>query len=209
MRESPAAQKLTESLITAVRLQRHLACRVIIATQEPTISPRLLDLCSFTLVHRFTSPDWLKVLRNHLAAASLETSTARHVLRLGSTSVQGIGQNWYYPRREQASLRGTNLPSTNPTPTLSPPGYGVVRAGIRLDSRPEKPAPDTRSADIFLVAVPRPPNALLILLKFIGYTRHEFSGDIYEFKDVAKQRGELCFNHFVDDVVYKAVLSNL
>ncbi len=48
---------------------------MIIATQEPTISPRLLDLCSFTLVHRFTSPDWLKVLRNHLAAASLETST--------------------------------------------------------------------------------------------------------------------------------------
>jgi hypothetical protein len=75
MRESPAAQKLTESLITAVRLQRHLACRVIIATQEPTISSRLLDLCSFTLVHRFTSPDWLKVLKNHLAAVSLETST--------------------------------------------------------------------------------------------------------------------------------------
>ena len=45
----------------------------------------------------------------------------------------------------------------------------------------------------------------MILLKFIGYTRHEFSGDIYEFKDVAKQRGELCFNHFVDDVVYPIV----
>lgn len=75
MRESPAEQKLTESLITAVRLQRHLACRVVIATQGPTISPRLLDLCSFTLVHRFTSLDWLKVLGNHLAAASLEMST--------------------------------------------------------------------------------------------------------------------------------------
>lgn len=75
LRESPAAQKLTESLVTAVRLQRHLACRVIIATQEPTISPRLLDLCSFTLVHRFTSPDWLNALKNHLAAVSLETST--------------------------------------------------------------------------------------------------------------------------------------
>ena len=49
----------------------------------------------------------------------------------------------------------------------------------------------------------------MILLKFISYTRHEFSGDIYEFKDIAKQRGELYFNHFVDDVVYKAFLSNL
>ena len=43
----------------------------------------------------------------------------------------------------------------------------------------------------------------MILLKLVGYTRHEFSGDIYGFKDVAKQRGELCFNHFADDVVYK------
>jgi len=75
LRESAAAQKLTESLITTVRLQRHLACRVIIATQEPTISPKLLDLCSFTLVHRFTSPDWMKALKSHLAAASMDTST--------------------------------------------------------------------------------------------------------------------------------------
>ena len=49
----------------------------------------------------------------------------------------------------------------------------------------------------------------MILLKFIGYTRHEFSGDIYECEDVAEQRDELYFNHFVDDVVDKAVLSNL
>lgn len=93
MRESPAAQKLTESFITAVRLQRHLACRVIIATQEPTISPRLLDLCSFTLVHRFTSPDWLQVLKNHLAAASLETSTRTHSDVLEQILIQIINLN--------------------------------------------------------------------------------------------------------------------
>ena len=49
----------------------------------------------------------------------------------------------------------------------------------------------------------------MFLLKFIDYTRHEFSGDIYECEDVAKQRDELCFNHFVDDVVDKAFLNNL
>lgn len=42
LRESAAAQKLTESLVTIIGLQRHLACRVIIATQEPTIFPKLL-----------------------------------------------------------------------------------------------------------------------------------------------------------------------
>ena len=46
-----------------------------LATQEPTISPRLLDLCSFTLVYRFTSPDWLKVLKTHLVAALLHILT--------------------------------------------------------------------------------------------------------------------------------------
>ncbi|KAI9163882.1 hypothetical protein HJFPF1_05512 [Paramyrothecium foliicola] len=62
---------LTETLLSTIRLQRHLGARVIISTQEPTISPRLLDLCSVTIVHRFTSPDWLHSLRKHLAGASL------------------------------------------------------------------------------------------------------------------------------------------
>ncbi|KAL9631194.1 MAG: hypothetical protein Q9164_006022, partial [Protoblastenia rupestris] len=48
---------------------RHLACRVVIATQEPTVSPRLIDLCSMTLIHRFTSPNWLDALKGHLAGA--------------------------------------------------------------------------------------------------------------------------------------------
>src|SRR5204863_353082 len=59
------------ALLQVIRLQRHLGTRVIISTQEPSISPKLLDLCSVTIVHRFTSPDWLKTLRRHLAGASL------------------------------------------------------------------------------------------------------------------------------------------
>lgn len=72
MSQTVAAKKLSESLKTVIRLQRHLATRVIIATQEPTISTELLDLCSVTLVHRFTSPAWLKALKSHLAAPSAE-----------------------------------------------------------------------------------------------------------------------------------------
>lgn len=62
---------LTNSLLSNIRLQRHLGLRVIISTQEPTISPKLLDLCSVTIVHRFTSPDWLQSLKKHLAGASI------------------------------------------------------------------------------------------------------------------------------------------
>ena len=66
-----ASSSFTESLVSVIRQQRHLATRVIIATQEPTISPKLLDLCSMTIVHRFTSPSWLQTLKTHLAGASV------------------------------------------------------------------------------------------------------------------------------------------
>ena len=78
MKDTTASNKLTSSLVNAIRLQRHLACRIIIATQEPTISPQLLDLCSITLVHRFTSPEWFKTIKAHLAAASMERENTSH-----------------------------------------------------------------------------------------------------------------------------------
>ncbi|KAG7008725.1 hypothetical protein G7Y79_00004g013090 [Physcia stellaris] len=65
-----SSSSFTESLLSVIRQQRHLATRVIIATQEPTISPKLLDLSSMTIVHRFTSPSWLQALRSHLAGVS-------------------------------------------------------------------------------------------------------------------------------------------
>lgn len=62
---------LTKSLLNAIRLQRHIGTRVFISTQEPTISPAIIDLCSMTVVHRitrFSSPEWLNCLRLHVAA---------------------------------------------------------------------------------------------------------------------------------------------
>ncbi|KAM0279718.1 hypothetical protein ACHAQH_004409 [Verticillium albo-atrum] len=73
---SAEARTLTENIISVIRLQRHLGVRVLISTQEPTVSPKLLDLCSVTIVHRFTSPDWLRTLRNHLAGVSYMSVTA-------------------------------------------------------------------------------------------------------------------------------------
>ncbi|KAL8832731.1 MAG: hypothetical protein Q9191_000068 [Dirinaria sp. TL-2023a] len=66
-----SAQAFTESLLSVIRQQRHLATRVIISTQEPTISPKLLDLSSMTIVHRFGSWEWLQMLKYHIAAVSM------------------------------------------------------------------------------------------------------------------------------------------
>ena len=69
--QSGEAEKLTAQLISIVRQQRHLGTRIIVATQEPTLAPGLLDLCNVAIVHRFNSPAWFEVLRKHLAGARL------------------------------------------------------------------------------------------------------------------------------------------
>src|SRR5437667_8608695 len=70
MTGTPASKDLTESLLTVIHQQRHYGVRVIISTQEPTVSLRLIDLCSITVVHRFSSPEWLNVLRKHISIDS-------------------------------------------------------------------------------------------------------------------------------------------
>lgn len=76
MNKSSGAANFTDRLLTTIREQRHNATRVYIATQEPTISERLLDLCSMTIVHRFTSPAWFASIRDHLSGASNRVATA-------------------------------------------------------------------------------------------------------------------------------------
>ncbi|CBY00281.1 predicted protein [Plenodomus lingam JN3] len=68
MLDSPGAELLSNRLKTAIRLQRHWGGRVIISTQEPTISTDLIALCSLTVIHRFTSPTWYAALRQHISA---------------------------------------------------------------------------------------------------------------------------------------------
>ena len=77
MTSTSSSSQFTESLLSIIRQQRHLATRIIIATQEPTISPALLDLSSMTIVHRFTSPNWLAALKSHLAGVSSEGENSR------------------------------------------------------------------------------------------------------------------------------------
>ncbi|RAQ99312.1 p-loop containing nucleoside triphosphate hydrolase [Stemphylium lycopersici] len=67
MTGSPESAVLTNTLLSTVRLQRHLGARIFVSTQEPTIAPAFLDLCTVTLIHRFSSPAWLRALGAHIA----------------------------------------------------------------------------------------------------------------------------------------------
>jgi hypothetical protein len=63
----PSEAKLfSAELIRLLREQRHLSCWVLIATQEPTISPQLMDLCDVSIIHRFNSPVWFNAIKGHL-----------------------------------------------------------------------------------------------------------------------------------------------
>ena len=68
MLDTPGSRFLTDSLAKTIRLQRHQGARVIISTQEPTVSTDLIALCPVTVVHRFTSPAWYSALKTHISA---------------------------------------------------------------------------------------------------------------------------------------------
>ncbi|KAG8862279.1 hypothetical protein FRB96_001858 [Tulasnella sp. 330] len=60
---------LTRTLLSIVRQQRHLGMRMILSTQEPTVIPSvLLDLCTITIMHRFSSIGWFDHLSKHVSS---------------------------------------------------------------------------------------------------------------------------------------------
>ncbi|MBW0526223.1 hypothetical protein O181_065938 [Austropuccinia psidii MF-1] len=64
---STGSAQLTHSITSLIRQQRHFGIRTLISTQEPTIIPStMLDIASFILIHRFSSPSWAKHLNNHI-----------------------------------------------------------------------------------------------------------------------------------------------
>ncbi|KAI1839619.1 hypothetical protein JX266_014171 [Neoarthrinium moseri] len=72
---SGQARTLTNELTSVIRQQRHMGTRVLIATQEPTLSPELIELANATIIHRFLSPAWYDTLRQHLVAANKQVGS--------------------------------------------------------------------------------------------------------------------------------------
>ncbi|KAI4685696.1 hypothetical protein J4E81_008848 [Alternaria sp. BMP 2799] len=68
MSDSPGSKFLADSLYHTIRVQRHLGTRMIISTQEPTVSTDLIALCNMTVIHRFSSPTWYAALKRHISA---------------------------------------------------------------------------------------------------------------------------------------------
>jgi len=74
---------LTKSLLSLIRQQRHLAMRVIISTQEPTVVPPvLLDLCTVAILHRFSSPTWWQHLIQHVPTDFSQSDAFDKIVRL-------------------------------------------------------------------------------------------------------------------------------
>jgi len=69
-----AHKYITESdligqVVETIREMRHQATSVVIASQDPLSVPRaVIELTSILLLHRMTSPQWLKHLKSALAA---------------------------------------------------------------------------------------------------------------------------------------------
>ena len=60
--------RLTRTIASLIRQQRHLGLRIIISTQEPTIIPAtILDLSSYIICHRFSAPSWCTHLKRHVS----------------------------------------------------------------------------------------------------------------------------------------------
>ncbi|PVI04343.1 hypothetical protein DM02DRAFT_611599 [Periconia macrospinosa] len=109
MLKVPGAKALNEALLQTVRLQRHYGARVIISTQEPTLLTDLIALCSITIIHRFSSPEWLAAIRRHIpmtseAARSLMDKVER--LKTGSALVYSPGAVLGWEDDEKTLFKG-------------------------------------------------------------------------------------------------------
>jgi DNA helicase HerA-like ATPase len=79
MLNTPGSRILNDYLATLIRLQRHKGARIVISTQEPTVSTDLIALCAVTVVHRFTSPAWYAALKKHINAMDDDNDTMRQI----------------------------------------------------------------------------------------------------------------------------------
>jgi hypothetical protein len=101
----PGAKCLNETLLQTIRLQRHYGARVVISTQEPTLLTDLIALCSITVIHRFSSPEWLSAIRRHIPTASEDReSLMRRIESLTTGKAIIYSSNSVYGRHENGEL---------------------------------------------------------------------------------------------------------
>eukprot|EP00158_Paraphelidium_tribonemae_P009079 Partr_v1_DN28762_c1_g1_i1_m62958 putative Inherit from NOG: Conserved hypothetical, protein len=84
LQATPSSSRLTSHLLSLIRQQRHMATRVIISTQEPTVLPEsLIDLSPIIIAHRFSSPAWWNHLKSHVVSDKDQSDTIfENIVRL-------------------------------------------------------------------------------------------------------------------------------
>jgi DNA helicase HerA-like ATPase len=104
MLNTPGSKVLTDYLTKVIRLQRHLGARVIISTQEPTVSTDLIALCSVTVIHRFTSPAWYNALKKHINAMDDDEDTMHDIEGLQTGEALVYAPNAVLGKKDDGSL---------------------------------------------------------------------------------------------------------
>lgn len=79
---------LISQVVETIREMRHQATSVIIASQDPLSVPRaIIKLTSVLILHRMTSPQWLKHLRSSIVALNDVQDAAVTSLKPGEALV--------------------------------------------------------------------------------------------------------------------------
>ncbi|MGW5651096.1 methylation-associated defense system ATP-binding protein MAD8 [Streptomyces humi] len=93
---------LVTGLVSSVREMRHKGMSVLVASQDPPSVPsELIELSTHMVLHRFTSPAWLKHLQKVNAALSGLNAEKLAALRPGEAYV------WAGKATDEAFVRGT------------------------------------------------------------------------------------------------------
>jgi DNA helicase HerA-like ATPase len=104
MLNTPGSKILTDHLTRVIRLQRHQGARVVVSTQEPTVSTDLIALCSVTIIHRFTSPAWYNALKKHINAMDDDQKIMHDIESLETGEALVYAPNAVLGKKEDGSL---------------------------------------------------------------------------------------------------------
>jgi DNA helicase HerA-like ATPase len=79
---------LLGQVVETIREMRHQATSILIASQDPLSLPRaIIELSSILILHRMTSPQWLKHLKSAISALDVLTETEVAALKPGEALV--------------------------------------------------------------------------------------------------------------------------
>ena len=99
---------LISQVVETIREMRHQATSVIIASQDPLSVPRaIIELTSILILHRMTSPQWLKHLRSAIVALDDVQDAAVTSLQPGEALVwaQRSTDKQFTQRPQKVSIR--------------------------------------------------------------------------------------------------------